>query len=359
MEAPQRAVIEYESTDAAIFLLLLRFGMELFLGVSLIVLVIVLPINLTSGGVEALLAQAAAPAPNSNITDWIQDATPTQAPGAKQGKMSISSSPPALVKVGCGLGGTANANCTPTSEPWRIIFGTLNSHLPITAMPVQAPQLYEKHIPPAPAGLEWWELRSNVPMLPQPAEVRPLLKQSGALGLSRRMWRRAAPRPDGHPVGAMPGSWRSLRLLPLCSLPSVPWVQVLGPEYARFGWRYNANYQAVAYHFSSLDRTTLANVPPGSPRLFAHALVTWLVSLYALRLLWRYHREALALRIQHLVAAPQGAESHTILLTDIPGVSFGTVLHHADSTLLRFLPRFGSPAGWQDLPAPRMGLLPL
>lgn len=35
----------------------------------------------------------------------------------------------------------------------------------------QPPAFYQGNLPPAPAGLEWWEFRPGVPLLPTPAEA--------------------------------------------------------------------------------------------------------------------------------------------------------------------------------------------
>ena len=37
----------------------------------------------------------------------------------------------------------------------------------------------------------------------------------------------------------------------------------------------------------------MANIEAGSPRLYAHALLAWVVSLFALRLLHRFNQEAI------------------------------------------------------------------
>eukprot|EP00887_Chlorella_sp_A99_P001230 scaffold14.g1230.t1 len=243
LSVPTAEVVTQEGTDAACYLMMLRFGMELFAGVSLIVLLIALPINLTAGEVDAIIAAQAAPAPASNFTFWL--GTPTPVIQVDTRALKLDSGPPQVVK---------------------------------------APELYEKGLHPAPPGLEWWEYREDVPLLPQPAEV-------------------------------------------------------LGPAFVRYRWRYDGKSQVVSYTFSSLDKTTMANIAPGSPRLYAHAVITWLVSLHVLRLLWRYNKRALHLRIQHLLSAPPGAQSHTVLLSDIPGVEYGTLLHRCDNTLLRFLPK--------------------
>lgn len=51
------------------------------------------------------------------------------------------------------------------------------------------------------------------------------------------------------------------------------------------------------------------------------------------------HGTTRSLRIFFLLNRPPGAEAHTVLVQDIPGVAFGTVAHRTDATLLRFLPR--------------------
>ncbi len=58
------------------------------------------------------------------------------------------------------------------------------------------------------------------------------------------------------------------------------------------------------------------------------------------QLLWRYNREAVALRIAYLNSARPGGEAHTVLTTDIPGVEYGTLAHRIEGTVLRVLPQF-------------------
>jgi len=55
------------------------------------------------------------------------------------------------------------------------------------------------------------------------------------------------------------------------------------------------------------------------------------------QLLWRYSREAVQMRLRYL-QTEQGAEAHTVLVQDIPGVSYGTPLHRLDATVLAVLP---------------------
>ena len=58
----------------------------------------------------------------------------------------------------------------------------------------------------------------------------------------------------------------------------------------------------------------------------------------SLQLLWRFNKEAVALRIQYLMKTKEGAESHTVLVTDIPVLEFGTIPHRIETTFFRYLP---------------------
>ena len=58
-----------------------------------------------------------------------------------------------------------------------------------------------------------------------------------------------------------------------------------------------------------------------------------------LQLLYRYNKEAVALRIAYLNSRPPGGESHTVIVRDIPGPVYGTLQNRIQSTALRFLPK--------------------
>ena len=60
----------------------------------------------------------------------------------------------------------------------------------------------------------------------------------------------------------------------------------------------------------------------------------------ALQLLWRYNKEAVALRIAFFTSARPGGVAHTVLVRDIPGLGYGTLPNRLEDTALRFLPRF-------------------
>jgi len=59
-----------------------------------------------------------------------------------------------------------------------------------------------------------------------------------------------------------------------------------------------------------------------------------------LQLLWRYNKEAVALRIAFFTSARPGGAAHTVLVRDIPGLDYGTLPNRLEDTALRFLPRF-------------------
>ena len=58
------------------------------------------------------------------------------------------------------------------------------------------------------------------------------------------------------------------------------------------------------------------------------------------QLLWRYNKEAVALRIAFFTSARPGGVAHTVLVRDIPGLELGTLPNRIEDTALRFLPRF-------------------
>lgn len=50
---------------------------------------------------------------------------------------------------------------------------------------------------------------------------------------------------------------------------------------------WDSSYQEMKYTFSNLDKTTIANIPSRSARLWAHAVIAWLVTFVCYRWLWK------------------------------------------------------------------------
>jgi hypothetical protein len=134
--------------------------------------------------------------------------------------------------------------------------------------------------------------------------------------------------------------------------PGVEWhkyaddVPPLPPAPAGYVWYYDASNVPSDYYFTDLDKTTLANIPPRDTKLIAHAIITWAVTFLVFLQLWRYCKEALRLRMYYLLNSPRGAESHTVLVTDIPAIKYGTIPDRLDGTLLKFVPKAAKDAAF-------------
>jgi hypothetical protein len=153
---------------------------------------------------------------------------------------------------------------------------------------VEPPNFYnDTDLPPAPPGLEWHKYADDVPPLP--------------------------PAPQG------------------------------------YVWYYDAVNVPSDYYFTDLDKTTLSNIPPRDTKLIAHGILTWAVTFVVFLQLWRYCKEALRLRMFYLLNTPPGAQSHTVLVTDIPAVKYGTIPDRLDGTLLKFVPKSAKDAAFAQV----------
>uniref|UniRef100_A0A383WQ20 ERD4-related membrane protein n=1 Tax=Tetradesmus obliquus TaxID=3088 RepID=A0A383WQ20_TETOB len=71
---------------------------------------------------------------------------------------------------------------------------------------------------------------------------------------------------------------------------------------------------------SDLDLLSTSNVPQGSPRMWAHLISAYVVSLVALGLLVGFSNDVSRLRARFMSTLPRGGTSHCVLITDIPCV---------------------------------------
>eukprot|EP00803_Ostreobium_quekettii_P011457 evm.model.scf_1059.5 EVM.evm.TU.scf_1059.5 scf_1059:28549-38537(-) len=88
---------------------------------------------------------------------------------------------------------------------------------------------------------------------------------------------------------------------------------------------------------SSFDKLSITNIEAKSDKFWVHLISAYACTFYILWLLWRYHTEAVHLRIQYLATTKKGGESHTVLVTDIPGCPYGTMLARALQVAPKFL----------------------
>lgn len=174
---------------------------------------------------------------------------------------------------------------------------------------VKTPRFYvgEEDLPKAPAGLQWRQYAADVPAL-VPAEAVEYLRNGTANGVK----------------------------------------SYSDEEIARFVLLRDEAAAVTTVPLTDIDMATMANVPDRSPTLWVHAASVWAVTLATLWLLRKFSREAVALRLRYLTSTPPGAETHSILVTDIPGIDTGTLTSTLDRTVLRALPE-GSRKGVRDL----------
>ncbi|KAK9845039.1 hypothetical protein WJX74_009951 [Apatococcus lobatus] len=71
--------------------------------------------------------------------------------------------------------------------------------------------------------------------------------------------------------------------------------------------------------FTDLDTVTMTNVARRSNLLWIHALVTWAATLWIFWMVWRYTKQALNLRMDYFMRTKKGAETHSVLVRDVPG----------------------------------------
>ncbi|KAK9806417.1 hypothetical protein WJX73_004348 [Symbiochloris irregularis] len=237
LSASEEEVILVAGVDAAMYLRIMKFGLELFIFTTILTLIMVLPVNLSGGNVDRLTSPGEAQ--SSQFTYWVSPPPP-----------SGPDYPP-----------------TPDNQA------------------IKAPDFYEE-TPPAPPGIVWWRYNPDVP----PAVYQETSRQT------------------------------------------------LGAQFAEYGWRYDSSFQTQSYTFSVLDHATMSNVAQRSHLLWVHMVAVWIISLWAFRMLRRYSQHAVALRLRYYATTNKGAESHSVLVLDVPGVLAGSFVDRMDA-LFPFLPK--------------------
>ena len=102
-------------------------------------------------------------------------------------------------------------------------------------------------------------------------------------------------------------------------MPPLPNPQeVLGPEYANYTWIYDENYKVVQYDLTALDKTTMTNIAKKSSKLYAHAVMTWFLTILVLWRLSLANKYALNLRLLFFMSGGGDVQGRSVLVRDIP-----------------------------------------
>ncbi|WIA40903.1 hypothetical protein OEZ86_004563 [Tetradesmus obliquus] len=80
---------------------------------------------------------------------------------------------------------------------------------------------------------------------------------------------------------------------------------------------------------TNLDLLTLGNVYPGSERMWVHLASVYVITLVALKLLWDLSRDVAFKRAVFLAVQGRTGPGCSVLVTDVPGLEWGTPLHRA------------------------------
>ncbi|KAG2494802.1 hypothetical protein HYH03_007045 [Edaphochlamys debaryana] len=74
------------------------------------------------------------------------------------------------------------------------------------------------------------------------------------------------------------------------------------------------------FKFTDFDKYSLSNIPAKSQKMWVHLISLYFVGILTMFLLNKYNRESVLLRLMYLGNQPSGGPSHSVLVTDVPGV---------------------------------------
>eukprot|EP00879_Flechtneria_rotunda_P006438 GHRR01006767.1.p1 GENE.GHRR01006767.1~~GHRR01006767.1.p1 ORF type:complete len:1002 (+),score=295.37 GHRR01006767.1:144-3149(+) len=93
---------------------------------------------------------------------------------------------------------------------------------------------------------------------------------------------------------------------------------------------------------TNLDLLTLSNVPPGSRMMWVHLASVYVITLVALKLLWDLSQDVAFKRAVFLSVQGRIGPGSSVLVSDVPGLDWGTPLHRFQLSWVRYL----LPARW-------------
>ncbi|GAX72896.1 hypothetical protein CEUSTIGMA_g351.t1 [Chlamydomonas eustigma] len=102
-------------------------------------------------------------------------------------------------------------------------------------------------------------------------------------------------------------------------------------------------FSTIQRQVAWFDICSITNLGNDSPKFWVHMVSVYVVTIIVLMTGWKYNKEATILRIMYVANTPRGGPSHTVLITDIPGMDYGTlrsfVRGFVGSTLFIMLPK--------------------
>jgi len=79
------------------------------------------------------------------------------------------------------------------------------------------------------------------------------------------------------------------------------------------------------YSITSFDKCSMANIEPGSSKMWAHLVSVYIITFFVLKGLWRYNKHVTNLRVRFQEDSDAREAYFTVLITDVPGVQYGTL----------------------------------
>ncbi|KAG2489802.1 hypothetical protein HYH03_011751 [Edaphochlamys debaryana] len=256
----EERIIDEIGLDGAMYLRVLRFGFVLFLVVSIWCCIAILPTNLTSDNIVNLLYKQ-----NYDVGDiTLED--------LKNGTLLINGK---LTVAGGWVNTTGNSS-TPS--------GYYNFSLPIAGL-----MLYSSTLQTL--------VHNDTPVSVQPTDSMLLGYVVAPAGVGGASY--TCPVPYG------------------VNSTSFNTSAYNASDYTCFETQVSSKKD---YKFTEFDKFSLANVPTGSDKMWVHLISVYFVVLFTLWMLWQYNKASVVLRLLFLGNSSRGGPSHTVLVTDIPGI---------------------------------------